>query len=46
MSYLIEPKATVELSESEKSRSITSLENQVGRRVFWKGPIFFKLCPV
>ena len=23
----------------------TSLEHQVGRRVFWDGPKFFKLCP-
>jgi len=25
-------------------RPVTSLGHQVGRRVFWKGPTFFKLC--
>jgi len=28
------------------SRPVTSLGHQVGRRVFWKGPKFFKLCPI
>jgi len=27
-------------------RPVTSLGPQVGRRVFWEGPKFFKLCPI
>jgi len=28
-----------------RTRPATSLGHQVGRRVFWEGPKFFKLCP-
>ena len=28
------------------SRPVTSLGHQVGRRVFWEGPTFFKLGPI
>jgi len=27
------------------TRPVTSLGHQEGRRVFWEGPKFFKLCP-
>ena len=29
-----------------KGRPVTSLGHQMGRRVFWEKPNFFKLCPV
>jgi len=28
------------------NRPVTSLGHQAGRRVFWEGPKFFKLCPI
>ena len=31
---------------SLKYRPATSFEHQAGRRVLWKGPTFFKLCPI
>ena len=31
---------------SSKSRPITSLGHQVGRRILWEGPKLFKLCPI
>jgi len=27
------------------SRPVTSLGHQSGRRIFWEGPKFFKVCP-
>jgi len=29
-----------------EGRPVTSLEHQAGRRVFWVGSKFFKLCPI
>ena len=33
------------INQTVLPRPVTSLEHQVGRRVFWEGPKFFKLCP-
>ena len=37
---------TLKLCKVRIGRHVTSLGHQVGRRVFWEGPKFFKLRPV